>query len=46
MKTIVIVPAYNEQENIRNTLTDLAEHFPSADVLVINDCSQDGTRSV
>ena len=46
VKTIVIVPAYNEQENIRNTLTDLAEHFSSADVLVINDCSQDGTLSV
>lgn len=46
MKTIVIVPAYNEQENIRNTLRDLAENAPGVDVLVMNDCSTDGTEAV
>ena len=46
MKTLVIVPAYNEQDNIRNTLRDLAENGGNPDVLVINDCSTDRTEEV
>lgn len=46
MKTIVIIPAYNEQDNIRNTLRDLRENAPDMDVLVMNDCSTDGTEAI
>lgn len=46
MKTLIIVPAYNEQENIRSTVGDLRRHCPEADVLVINDCSTDGTPQI
>ena len=46
MKTIVIVPAYNEEGNIRNTLRDLEENGAGTDVLVMNDCSTDGTEAV
>lgn len=46
MRTIVIVPAYNEEDNIRNTLRDLAENAPGTDVLVMNDCSTDGTEGI
>jgi len=43
VRTLVIIPAYNEQDNILNTLRDLRENGPAADVLVVNDCSEDGT---
>lgn len=46
MKTLVIVPAYNEQETILNTVADLRQNAPQVDVLVINDCSTDGTREI
>ena len=46
MKAIVIVPAYNEQDNIRNTLRDLKENGAGTDILVINDCSTDGTEAI
>ena len=46
MKTLVIIPAYNEEENILNTLGDLRKNGPDADVLVVNDCSRDGTLNL
>ena len=46
MKAIVIVPAYNEQENIRNTLKDLRENGAGTDILVMNDCSTDRTEEI
>ena len=46
MKAIVIVPAYNEQDSIRNTLKDLEENGAGTDVLVMNDCSTDRTEEI
>ena len=46
MKAIVIVPAYNEQDNIRNTLKDLKENGAGTDILVMNDCSTDRTEEI
>ncbi len=46
MKAIVIVPAYNEEDNIRNTLRDLEENGAGTDILVMNDCSTDGTETI
>ena len=46
MKLLVIIPAYNEQGNILNTLKDLKTHCPEADPLVINDCSADDTLAI
>ena len=46
MRTIVIVPAYNEEDNIRNTLRDLRENGADTDILVMNDCSTDGTEAI
>ena len=43
MKLLIIIPAYNEQGNIMNTLEDLRENCPEADVIVVNDCSEDRT---
>lgn len=46
MKTLVIVPAYNEQDNIMSTVNDLKTNFPEGDILIINDCSKDNTLGI
>lgn len=46
MKKLIIIPAYNEQDNILKTLDDIREHCPGMDVLVVNDCSKDRTRQI
>ena len=46
MRILVMIPAYNEQDNILKTLEDLKTHFPEGDVVVINDCSRDETRKI
>lgn len=43
MKTLVIVPAYNEEENIAGVIRDLRQNFPVADIVVIDDGSRDKT---
>ena len=46
MKTLVIIPAYNEENNILQTVEDLRTYAPDVDVVVINDCSTDNTKQV
>ncbi|MBQ9195840.1 MAG: glycosyltransferase family 2 protein [Clostridia bacterium] len=46
MKVLIIIPAYNEQENIRNTVADIEAQCPEMDYIVINDCSTDGTERI
>lgn len=46
MKILIIVPAYNEQENILKTVQDLKMNFPEGDVLIVNDCSKDNTLAI
>jgi len=46
MKILVIVPAYNEEESLPGVIQDLRENMPSADVLVVNDGSRDGTARI
>ena len=46
MKTLVIIPAYNEQDNILNTIADINSHCPEMDYIVINDCSRDSTEAI
>ena len=43
MKKIVIIPAYNEQGSILNTIEDIRKNAPDFDYVVINDCSKDDT---
>lgn len=45
-KILIIIPAYNEQENIEKTIQDVESHVPEADYIVINDCSNDDTREI
>lgn len=46
MKKLVIIPAYNEQESILETVRDIEENAPGFDFIVINDCSKDQTLEV
>ena len=46
MKSLVVVPAYNEGQNIRQVLVALPETSATFDVLVIDDCSTDNTADV
>lgn len=46
MKILVIVPAYNEQENISKTIDDLCQCTGTIDYAVVNDCSTDATKQI
>lgn len=46
MKVLVIIPAYNEAENIVDTVTALTETCPHVDYIIINDCSRDNTVQI
>lgn len=46
MKILVIIPAYNEEKNIKETVERLKESAASVDYVVINDCSKDRTERI
>ncbi len=43
MKVLVIIPAYNEQENIENVVNNLQKNVTKMDYLIIDDFSNDRT---
>ncbi len=45
-KILVIIPAYNEAENIEKVLKEIKKDIDYADILVINDCSKDNTYEI
>lgn len=45
-KILIVIPAFNEQNNILKVIRDVREHVRDCDIIVINDCSLDGTSSV
>lgn len=46
LKTILIIPAYNEEESLKATVDSLLRKVPLVDLLVVNDGSKDGTSRV
>lgn len=46
MKTLIIIPAYNEELNIKSVVDNLINNYPQYDYIVINDCSNDSTRKI
>lgn len=43
MKKIVIIPTYNEAENITNIIPEIFNSVPDINILVVDDSSPDGT---
>lgn len=46
MKTLLIIPAYNEEESLENTVESVKSEAPFVDYLIVNDGSKDGTADV
>ena len=46
MKVLVVIPAYNEEQNIDKVIKNLNDKAPYVDYLIINDCSKDGTEKL
>lgn len=46
MKTLIIIPAYNESENIVRVIDNLINNYPEYDYLIINDGSKDSTAQI
>lgn len=45
-KLLIIIPAYNEAENIERVVNNLIENYPQYDYVVINDGSKDKTLEI
>lgn len=46
MKVLIIIPAYNESENIEKVVDNLTQNYPQYDYLIVNDCSTDSTEEI
>jgi len=46
MKTLVIIPVYNESASIERILQDISIECPDYDLLVVNDCSSDDSETI
>lgn len=46
MKTLIIIPAYNEEENIAAVIEELVTRCPQYDYVVVNDGSLDRTSQI
>lgn len=45
-KVLIIIPAYNEAENIEKVVDNIIENYPQYDYIVVNDGSTDATRKI
>ena len=45
-KVLIVIPAYNEEENIEMVVRELEEGYPQFDYLVVNDGSRDRTAAI
>lgn len=43
MKTLIIIPTYNERDNLSPLLKEIFSHAPETDILIVDDNSPDGT---
>lgn len=46
MKLLIIIPAYNEAENIERVVNNLIENYSQYDYVIVNDGSTDDTRKI
>lgn len=43
---LIIIPAYNEAENIERVVDNIIQNFPQYDYVIVNDGSSDDTRKI
>ena len=46
MRLLIVIPAYNEAENIKRVVDNLIENFSQYDYIVVNDGSKDDTAEI
>lgn len=46
MKCLLIIPAYNESENIEKVIDNIVQNYVQYDYVIINDGSQDNTKKI
>ena len=46
MKLLIIIPAYNEAENIEWVVEDIINNYPQYDYVIVNDGSKDETKEI
>ena len=46
MRILIIIPAYNEAENISSVISEVYSMYPSTDLLVVDDGSSDATAAL
>ena len=46
LKTLIIIPCYNEEESIEAVIERLKQVYPQGDYLVVNDCSCDESEAI
>jgi len=46
LNLLIIIPAYNEAENIERVVNNLIENYPQYDYVLVNDGSSDDTRKI
>lgn len=46
VRILVLIPAYNEAESLPGVVQDIRAHAPSADILIVDDGSEDDTQAV
>lgn len=46
VKTLIIIPAHNEELNIANVIREVRHYNPNCGILVVNDCSTDRTGNL
>jgi dolichol-phosphate mannosyltransferase len=46
MRCLIVLPTYNEQENLRAIVGSIRQHAPAADIVVVDDESEDGTGAL
>jgi glycosyltransferase involved in cell wall biosynthesis len=46
MKILIVIPAYNEEENIERVVNNLIVNYPQYDYVIVNDGSKDNTAKI
>ncbi len=46
MELTIVVPAYNEESSIRDTIKSIKKYVPNCKIIVVDDCSKDKTKDI